>query len=67
MLTSLGVAGLLGIIGTFAAVHCRRAARDATDTAFAFALPVTAAGFWLFVLRRRCWTWDGGWLPEIRL
>ncbi len=43
------------------------AARDATDTAFAFALPVAAAGFWVFVLWRRVLDLGWGWLPEIRL
>ena len=43
------------------------AARDATDTAFAFALPVAAAGFWVFVLWRRVLELGWGWLPELRL
>ncbi len=43
------------------------AARDATDTAFAFALPVTAFGFWVFVLWRAVLEWGWGWLPELRI
>jgi hypothetical protein len=39
----------------------------APDTAFAFALPVAAAGFWVFVLWRRVLELGWGWLPEIRL
>ena len=42
------------------------AARDATDTAFAFALPVAGFGFWVFVLWRRALEWGWGWLPELR-
>lgn len=42
------------------------AARDATDTAFAFALPVAAFGFWLFVVWREVLEWGWGWLPELR-
>jgi hypothetical protein len=42
------------------------AARDATDTAFAFALPVAAFGFWLFVVWRDVLEWGWGWLPELR-
>ena len=41
-------------------------ARDATDTAFAFALPVAGFGFWVFVLWRRVLEWGWGWLPELR-
>lgn len=40
-------------------------ARDATDTAFAFALPVAALGFWVFVLSREVLEWGWGWLPEL--
>jgi hypothetical protein len=42
------------------------AARDATDTAFAFALPVAAFGFWVFVIWRDVLEWGWGWLPELR-
>jgi hypothetical protein len=42
------------------------AARDATDTAFAFALPVAAFGFWVFVIWREVLEWGWGWLPELR-
>ena len=42
------------------------AARDAADTAFAFALPVAGFGFWVFVLWRRVLEWGWGWLPELR-
>ena len=41
-------------------------ARDATDTAFAFALPVAAFGFWLFVVWREVLEWGWGWLPELQ-
>lgn len=41
------------------------AARDATDTAFAFALPVAAFGFWVFVLWPAVLEWGWGWLPEL--
>jgi hypothetical protein len=41
-------------------------ARDATDTAFAFALPVAAFGFWVFVIWREVLEWGWGWLPELR-
>jgi hypothetical protein len=43
------------------------AARDPADTAFAFALPVAAAGFWVFVVWRRVLEAGWPWLPEIRL
>ena len=43
------------------------AARDATDTAFAFALPVAGFGFWVFVLWRSVLEWGWGWLPHIRI
>lgn len=43
------------------------AARDATETAFAFALPVAGFGFWVFVLWRSVLEWGWGWLPGIRL
>jgi hypothetical protein len=43
------------------------AARDATDTAFAFALPVAAAGFWVFVLWPQVLEWGWGWLPAFRV
>ena len=42
------------------------AARDATDTAFAFALPVAGFGFWVFVVWRTVLEWGWGWLPELR-
>ena len=41
-------------------------ARDATDTAFAFALPVAAFGFWVFVLWPEALEWGWGWLPRFR-
>ena len=40
-------------------------ARDAADTAVAFALPVAAFGFWVFVLWRPVLEWGWGWLPEL--
>jgi hypothetical protein len=40
-------------------------ARDATDAAFAFALPVAAFGFWVFVIWREVLEWGWGWLPEL--
>jgi hypothetical protein len=43
------------------------AARDATDTAFAFALPVAAFGFWVFVLWRAVLEWGWGWLPRLHM
>jgi hypothetical protein len=43
------------------------AARDATETAFAFALPVAAFGFWVFVLWRAALDWGWGWLPAMRM
>jgi hypothetical protein len=43
------------------------AARDATDTAFAFALPVAAFGFWVFVLWRAALEWGWGWLPQLHV
>jgi hypothetical protein len=42
------------------------AARDAADTAFAFALPVAAIGFWVFVLWRPVLEWGWGWIPAFR-
>jgi hypothetical protein len=42
-------------------------ARDATDTAFAFALPVAGFGFWVFVIWPQVLEWGWGWLPEISL
>jgi hypothetical protein len=47
--------------------HSGAAARDATETAFAFALPVAGFGFWVFVLWRSVLEWGWGWLPELRL
>ncbi len=41
------------------------AARDATDTAFAFALPVAALGFWVFVIWRQVLELGWGWLPRL--
>jgi hypothetical protein len=43
------------------------AARDATDTAFAFALPVAGFGFWVFVLWRAVLEWGWGWLPQMQV
>jgi hypothetical protein len=40
-------------------------ARDAADTAFAFALPVAAFGFWAFVIWREVLEWGWGWLPDL--
>jgi hypothetical protein len=42
-------------------------ARDVTDTAFAFALPVAAVGFWTFVIWREVLEWGWGWLPDLGL
>jgi hypothetical protein len=42
-------------------------AREGADTAFALALPVAAAGFWVFVVWRWALDLGWGWLPEIRL
>jgi hypothetical protein len=42
------------------------AARDAADTAFAFALPVAAIGFWVFVMWRPVLEWGWGWIPEFQ-
>jgi hypothetical protein len=41
-------------------------ARDATDTAFAFALPLAAVGYWVFVLWPGVLEWGWGWLPRLR-
>ena len=41
-------------------------ARDVTDTAFAFALPLAALGFWVFVVWPRVLEWGWGWLPRLR-
>jgi hypothetical protein len=43
------------------------AARDANDTAFAFALPVAGFGFWVFVLWRAALEWGWGWLPRLHV
>jgi hypothetical protein len=40
--------------------------RDATDTAFAFALPLATFGFWVFVLWPGVLEWGWGWLPRLR-
>jgi hypothetical protein len=42
------------------------AARDATDTAFAFALPLAALGYWVFVMWPEALEWGWGWLPRLR-
>jgi hypothetical protein len=42
------------------------AARDATDTAFAFELPISALGFWAFVLWPSALEWGWGWIPALR-
>lgn len=42
-------------------------ARDATDTAFAFALPVAVIGYWIFVLWRAVLEWGWAWLPQLQL
>jgi hypothetical protein len=42
------------------------AARDTADTAFAFALPVSALGFWVFVTWRSVLEWGWGWIPMLR-
>ena len=41
-------------------------ARDATDTAFAVALPLAGLGYWLMVLRPEVLEWGWGWLPRLR-
>ena len=41
-------------------------ARDATDTAFTFALPLATFGFWVFVLWPDVLEWGWGWLPRLR-
>jgi hypothetical protein len=41
-------------------------ARDATDTAFAFALPVAAFGYWVFVVWPDVLEWGWSWLPRFR-
>jgi hypothetical protein len=41
-------------------------ARDATDTAFAFALPLAALGYWVFLLWPGVLEWGWGWLPRLR-
>jgi hypothetical protein len=41
------------------------AARDATDAAFAFALPVAGFGYWVFVLWRTVLEWGWGWIPQV--
>jgi hypothetical protein len=40
--------------------------RDAADTAFTLALPVTAVGFWVFVLWRPVLEWGWGWIPPFQ-
>jgi len=42
------------------------AARDAADTAFAFELPISALGFWVFVVWRPVLEWGWGWIPALR-
>ena len=42
------------------------AARDAADTAFTFALPVAALGYWVFVTWRLVLEWGWGWIPPLR-
>jgi hypothetical protein len=42
------------------------AARDATDTAFAFALPLAGLGYWTFVVWPEVLVWGWGWLPHVR-
>ena len=39
----------------------------ASDTAFAFALPVAAFGFWVFVIWPEVLEWGWGWLPELSI
>jgi hypothetical protein len=41
------------------------AARDATDTAFAFALPLAGLGYWAFVVWPDVLEWGWGWLPNV--
>jgi hypothetical protein len=43
------------------------AARDASDTAFAFELPISALGFWVFVVWPAVLDWGWGWIPPFRL
>lgn len=42
------------------------AARDATDTAFAFTLPLAGLGYWAFVVWPEVLEWGWGWLPNVR-
>lgn len=42
------------------------AARDATDTAFTYALPFAGLGYWTFVLWPAVLEWGWGWLPHVR-
>jgi hypothetical protein len=41
-------------------------ARDAAETAFTFALPVAAFGYWGFVVWRQVLEWGWGWIPQLR-
>jgi hypothetical protein len=42
------------------------AARDATEAAFAFELPISALGFWVFVVWRSVLELGWGWIPPLR-
>ena len=41
-------------------------ARDATDSAFAFELPISALGFWVFLVWPAVLEWGWGWIPPLR-
>ena len=42
------------------------AARDAADATFAFELPISALGFWVFVVWRPVLEFGWGWIPALR-
>jgi len=42
------------------------AGRDAADATFAFELPISVLGFWVFVLWRPVLEWGWGWIPALR-
>lgn len=43
------------------------AARDATDIAFSFALPLAGLGYWALVIWPVVLDWGWGWLPRVSL
>lgn len=43
------------------------AGREANETAFTFALPAAALGFWVFVLWPQVVEWGWGWIPSLPL